>query len=194
VDVSDDPTLFTVESLQRYDAIVFSNTNNEAFTSDAQRRAFQAYVRGGGGFVGIHSASGSERSWPWYFRLLGGTFVRHPPQQDFTVDVVDRAHPSTGFLPARWEIANDECYYLTALSPGIRVLLAADLTTVEDEMRDEYPGRIFGDAFPIAWYQEFDGGRQWYTALGHRPEEYQDPVFMRHILGGIRWVIAGESR
>jgi len=194
VDVSDDPTGFTSDNLGQYDAVIFSNTNNEAFTSDEQRRALQTYVRAGGGFVGIHSASGSERDWPWYFRLLGGTFVRHPPQQDFTVDVVDRSHPSTGFLPDRWTITSDECYFLQSLNPGIRVLLAADLTTVTDPDRSTFPGDLFGDAFPLAWYQEFDGGRQWYTALGHRADQYEDPLFTRHILGGIRWVITGGPR
>jgi type 1 glutamine amidotransferase len=194
LDVSDDPTVFTSDNLRRYDAVIFSNTNNEAFTSDEQRRALQTYVRAGGGFVGVHSASGSERNWPWYFQLLGGTFVRHPPQQDFTVDVVDRSHPSTGFLPDRWTITSDECYFLQSLNPGIRVLLAADLTTVTDPDRAGFPGEVFGDAFPLAWYQEFDGGRQWYTALGHRAEQYEDPVFTRHILGGIRWVVTGGPR
>jgi type 1 glutamine amidotransferase len=194
IDVTDDPEVFTADGLQRYDALVFSNTNNEAFTTDTQRRALQAYIRRGGGFVGIHSASGSERNWPWYFGLVGGTFVRHPAQQDFTVDVVDRSHPSTSFLPDRWEIADDECYYLRFLNPHIRVLLAADLTTVTDPDRAEFPGAVFGDAFPLAWYQEFDGGREWYTALGHRPEQYEDPMLQRHILGGIRWVVAGGRR
>ncbi|UCG86923.1 MAG: ThuA domain-containing protein [Gemmatimonadota bacterium] len=194
VDVSNDPELFTVNSLRQYDALIFSNTNNEAFTSDEQRLAFQTYIRGGGGFMGIHSASGSERSWPWYFQLLGGTFVRHPPQQDFTVEVMDRSHPSTSFLPDRWDIENDECYYLNKLNPDLKVLLAADLTTVTDEEREGFPGEIFGNSFPLAWYHEFDGGRQWYTALGHRPEQYQDPMFVRHILGGISWVVTGISR
>ena len=194
VDVSDDPAVFTLANLRRYDALVFANSNNEAFTSDDQRLALQAYVREGGGFVGIHSASGSERNWPWYFKLLGGTFVRHAPQQDFTVDVVDRSHPSTGFLPDRWKIENDECYYLIALNPGLRILLSADLTTVADSGRAEFPGEIFGDSYPLAWYQEFGGGRQWYTALGHRPEQYQDPRLVRHILGGIRWVVTGGPR
>jgi type 1 glutamine amidotransferase len=191
VDVSDDPAVFTIEHLRQYDALVFSNTNNEAFTSDAQRLALQTYIRNGGGFVGIHSASGSERNWPWFFQLVGGTFYRHAPQQDFTVTTVDRAHPSTAFLPARWAIQSDECYYLIGLNPGIRVLLAVDLSTVTDSARAEFPGEIFGDTYPLAWYQEFDGGREWYTALGHRPEEYQDPLFVRHILGGIRWVVTG---
>jgi type 1 glutamine amidotransferase len=191
--VSDDPAQFTDENLQQYDALVFSNTNNEAFDTDAQRRALESYIHRGGGFVAIHSASGSERKWPWFSKLLGGNFERHAPRQDFTVEVVDRTHPSTAFLPDTWQIEDDECYYLKELNPRIRVLLAADMETVSDNGKDEFPGMLFGDRFPLAWYQEFDGGRQWYTSLGHRPEHYEDPRFMRHILGGIQWVVNGVS-
>jgi len=161
--------------------------------NDAQREALQSYIRSGGGFVGIHSVSGSERDWPWFSRLVGGNFERHAPRQDFTVEVIERSHASTAFLPDKWQIVDDECYYLKELSPGIRVLLAADLSTVEDPEKEQFPGKLFGDRFPVAWYQEFDGGRQWYTSLGHRREHYEDPTFMRHILGGIQWVIAGDS-
>ena len=190
---SDDPAQFTEENLKQYDALIFSNTNNEAFANDAQRRALQAYIRSGGGFVGIHSASGSERDWPWFSRLLGGNFVRHAPRQDFTAVVVDRAHPSTAFLPDTWAIEDDECYYLKELSPNLRAVLAADLATVSDPRMEEFPGDLFGDRFPLAWYQTFDGGRQWYTSLGHRPEHYEDARFLRHILGGIQWAVGGVS-
>lgn len=188
VEASDDPSLFTEENLKQYDALIFSNTNNEVFDNDNQREALQAYIRQGGGFLGIHSASGSERDWPWFSKLLGGNFERHAPQQDFTVEVIDSGHPSTSFLPERWNITDDECYYLKELNPGIKTVLAADLTTVTDEEMDEFPGTNFGDSFPVSWYQEFDGGRQWYTSLGHRSEQYSDPLFLRHILGGLQWV------
>lgn len=191
VEVSDDPAHFTDENLAQYDALIFSNTNNDIFDTAAQRQALQTYVRNGGGIVGIHSASGSERKWSWFSSLLGGNFERHAPRQDFSVRVIDRSHPSTAFLPDTWEIEDDECYFLDELNPGIRVLLAADLTSVSDRQKSEFPGHLFGDSYPIAWYQEFDGGRQWYTSLGHRPEHYEDPAFMKHILGGIQWVVNG---
>jgi len=193
VDESDDPAVFTDENLKQYDALIFSNTNNETFHTDGQRQALKTYIRNGGGFVGIHSTSGSERDWPWFSKLVGGNFERHAPRQDFYVDIVDRAHPSSSFLPDRWLIKDDESYYLKELNPGIKVVLAVDLTTVEDDERSVYPGKMFGDSFPVAWYQEFDGGRQWYTTLGHRAEQYSDPIFMRHILGGIQWTINGIS-
>lgn len=190
---SDNPNDFTIENLSTYDALVFSNTNNTIFDSEEQRDAFKTYINNGGGFVGIHSASGSERNWPWFSKLLGGNFERHAPQQDFTVSIVDRSHPSTTYLPNTWEIIDDESYYLDELNPGIRILVASNLKSVSDKETNTFPGNIFGNQFPVSWYQEFDGGRQWYTSLGHRPEHYNDPLFMRHILGGIQWAINGQG-
>ncbi len=89
VDASDDPGVFTDANLRQYAALVFSNSNNQAFSDDAQRDAFKHYIEAGGGFVGIHSASGSERDWPYFWSVLGGKFVAHPHQQPFTVRVVD---------------------------------------------------------------------------------------------------------
>ena len=189
VTASEDPATFTPEKLKAFDVLIFSNTNNDIFTTPAQEEAFQQYMQSGGRFVGIHSACGSERDWPWFWRNLGGKFVRHPPRQDFDVKVMDKKNPSTDFLPDPWKIKDDECYYIDNLNPDIHVLLAADLTTVEDEKKDEFPGRVFGDLFPTSWCHTTDGGRQWYTSLGHRSEHYSDPMFMRHILGGIEWVL-----
>ncbi|NND04976.1 MAG: hypothetical protein HKN87_01230 [Saprospiraceae bacterium] len=188
VDATEDAGVFTPANLARYDALIFSNTNNKIFDTEGQRTALQSYIRKGGGFVGIHIASGSERDWPWYWKMIGGTFFRHPKKQVFSVDVVDKAHPSTYFLPERWE-TKDECYFHKHYNPTAHVLLTADLATVEDDKKEDYPGDTFGNALPIAWCNTFDGGRQWFTALGHDAERYEDPQFMRHILGGIQWVI-----
>ncbi|HOK95740.1 MAG TPA: ThuA domain-containing protein, partial [Anaerohalosphaeraceae bacterium] len=79
------------------------------------------------------------------------------------------------------------------LNPGIHILLAVDLRTIKDDQKDSYPGRVFGDYFPLAWCQEFDGGRQWYTALGHKIEHYSDEHFVRHLTGGIRWAMQKQT-
>lgn len=192
VEVSEDPAGFTDANLKRFRVLVFNNTNNEGFTDDEQRAALQRYIRGGGGFVGIHSATGSERQWPWFHAMIGGKFRRHPPLQPFTIRVLDRQHPSTAFLGETWEW-EDECYFVDHINPAIRVLLAADLTTLKDAQRNTYPDRIFGDLFPLAWYQYFEGGRQWYTALGHKAEHYRDPRFRRHLLAGILWAMGEET-
>jgi type 1 glutamine amidotransferase len=83
----------------------------------------------------------------------------------------------------------DECYYSFQLNPDIHVLLSADMTTVEDEGKMDYPGETFGTQFPLCWCHQFEGGRQWYTALGHDPEFYKDPLFVEHLRGGLLWVL-----
>lgn len=187
-EVSDQPEVFTSENLERFDGIVFSNSNNEGFDTQQQKKAFQDFIRSGGGFVAVHSANATEREWPWYWAMVGGKFIRHAPHQSFDVVVTDPDHPSTSHLPARWSI-EDECYYSYQLNPDIHVLLSADMTTVEDDGKAEYPGETFGQQFPLCWYHEFEGGRQWYTALGHDPWFYQDPLFVQHLKGGLLWVL-----
>ena len=187
-DVADQPEVFTPENLDRYDGIVFSNSNNEGFDTEQQKMAFQDFIRNGGGFVAVHSANATEREWPWYWALVGGKFIRHAPHQSFDVLVTDPDHLSTSHLPARWTI-EDECYYSYQLNPDIHVLLSADMTTVEDKGKAEYPGETFGKQFPLCWSHRFEGGRQWYTALGHDPGFYEDSLFVQHLRGGLLWVL-----
>jgi uncharacterized protein len=186
---TDDPAHFTEQNLKQYSALIFSNTNNKTFDTDEQKLALQRYIKAGGSFVGVHIASGSERDWPWFSKMVGGRFKRHPKRQDFDVRVLDKNHLSTNFLPDPYRREMDECYYLDNLNPDMHVLLAADLTTVEDEKMQEYPANTFGKYFPLAWCHDFDGGHQWYSALGHSIEHYDDPVFQMHLLGGILWAI-----
>ena len=185
---SDDPSIFGDQFSRQFDAVIFSNTNNEAFENEQQKLVFKSFIQNGGGFIGIHSACGSERQWPWFWAMAGGKFVRHPPYQPFVIKVIDKNHPSTDFLKDQFEWT-DECYYMNYLNPDIHVLLVADLTTIEDPEIEIYPGNTFGDLFPLAWYHEFDGGREFFTALGHDEKHYEDEDFIRHLSGGIRWVL-----
>ena len=185
---TDDPSVFTSEQLSKFSCVIFANSNNEAFYAESQRQAFVDYIHHGGGFVGIHSASGSERQWPWFWAMIGGKFVRHPKLQPFTIKVIDKSHPATRFLGDTWSW-EDECYFTNQLNPDIHVLLAVDLSTVDDEKKVEYPGSTFGNYFPLAWCHEFEGGRQFYTSLGHKDAYYQDEKFLAHLLGGIKWAL-----
>ena len=132
VDASDDPGVFTDANLRQYAALVFSNSNNQAFSDDAQRDAFKHYIEAGGGFVGLHSASGSERDWPYFWSVLGGKFVAHPHQQPFTVRVVDPDFAAAKGLPAQFTWT-DECYFLDHLNPGIHPVLVTDRTKLSTE-------------------------------------------------------------
>ena len=188
IDASDDPTLFTFENLKKYKAIIFSNSNNEAFTADSQREAFQKFVRSGGGVVGIHIATGSERQWPYFWSVMGGRFIRHPVLQKFTVIVKDTKHPATAGLPATFEW-EDECYLFDKTNPDVKVLLAADPAKLKDPKKDTQPGSLRDGQYPLSWYNTFDGGRQYYISLGHKKEHYAEPLLRQQILGGILWAI-----
>ncbi|RPJ56707.1 MAG: hypothetical protein EHM23_22775 [Acidobacteria bacterium] len=189
IDLSDQPSVFTDENLANYQAVVFCNSNGEAFENDEQRAVFVRYIRHGGGFVGIHAASACEPDWQWFRALIGATFDFHPPLQPFTIRVLDKNHPSTDFFEEdtwQWE---DEFYFLKHRNEKVRVLLAGDLKSLRNP--GDYTGRITSqpDPCPLAWSHEFEGGRSWYTALGHSREHYQDRVYLKHLLGGILWAI-----
>ena len=188
VDSSDDPKLFTPDNLKQYKVIVFSNSNNEAFENDAQRDAFRKFIQAGGGLVGIHSAAGSERAWPYFWSVMGGKFIRHPKLQKFTVTVKDRTHPATAGLPATFEW-EDECYLFEHMNPDVKVLLTTDPAKLEDPKRAEQPGELRGGMYPLSWYNTFDGGREYYIGLGHKKEHYANPLFRQQILGGILWAM-----
>ncbi len=188
VDASDDPKVFTPENLKQYKAIVFSNSNNEGFDSDAQREAFKKYVQAGGGVVGIHIATGTERQWPYFAAVMGGRFVRHPKLQRFTVTVKDRTHPATKGLPPTFEW-EDECYVFDRINPSIKVLLTTDPSKIDDPKRTETHAE-----YPLSSYNTYDGGRQYYIALGHKKEHYAEPLFTQQLLGGILWAMGEKAK
>ncbi|MEP6730933.1 MAG: ThuA domain-containing protein [bacterium] len=189
VDVSDDPTTFTDANLRQYAALVFANSNNEAFATEAQKEAFRHYIQSGGGFVGVHSSSGSQRDWPYFWSVLGGKFAAHPKIQPFTVRVVDSAHTVTKDMPAQFEWT-DECYFVDNLNPGIHPVLVTDRATLTGTESMKIDVARFPNPLPLAWWQKFDGGREFYIALGHKKEDYENPILYRLIENGIVWAMA----
>ena len=179
VDATEDAAQFTAANLSRYKAVVFLSTTGDVL-GNAQQAAFMAYIRGGGGFVGIHAAADTEYSWPWYGDLMGAYFARHPAPARARIRVEDRDHASTRSLPDPW-IRTDEWYDFqrNPRSHSVTVLLTLD--------ESSYPGGQMGSDHPIAWYHDFDGGRSWYTAGGHTDESFSEPEFLQHLLGGIRY-------
>jgi type 1 glutamine amidotransferase len=178
VSATEDARAFTPRRLRRYDAVVFLSTSGDVL-APRQQRAFRSFIRHGGGWVGIHSAADTEYEWPFYGGLLGAYFQSHPAIQPATIDVADRSHPSTRPLPARW-MRTDEWYDFRSNPRGaVRVLATLDEST--------YSGGTMGADHPVAWCHRFKGGRSWYTAGGHTIETYSEPLFLRHLLGGILW-------
>ena len=188
VDSSADPKVFTGDNLKQYKVLVFSSSNNEAFENDAQREVFKRFIQAGGGYVGLHSATGSERAWPYYQAVAGGKFDRHPKLQPFTVTVKNSKSPVTRGLPATFEW-EDECYYHVNINPDIHVLLTADPAKLVDPGKPRFPG----ESIPLAWYHNYDGGREIYIALGHKKEHYSNPILRNLITGAILWA-ANEAK
>src|ERR1700686_2109946 len=179
IDFTEDATVFTAANLSRYNAVVFLMTTGHILDA-SQQAAFEQYIQHGGGYAGVHSASDTEYNWLWYGQLVGAYFDRvhgHSGIVQATVHVVDHTHPSTSALPAVW-IRTDEWYnFATNPSNSVHVLLTVDEKT--------YKGGVMGANHPIAWYHAFDGGRSWYTAMGHTSASYQEPLFLAHLWGGI---------
>ena len=197
VDVSDNPSVYTEQNLKQYTMVVFTSTNNDVFDTDEQRLAFRKYIQAGGGFVGVHSVTGTERKWTWFKQMLGGTFAWHAKNQKFKVEVIDPSHPTMKGLPLVWERSfGDECYFSKELYPGIKVTMAHDLNSLDSRDPDKIAqfSAPFKDLYPAVWYQKFDGGNIWITTLGHNKEYYQEPVFMRHILQGIKYIASQAKK
>ncbi|PFG40131.1 uncharacterized protein DUF1349 [Georgenia soli] len=179
VEHTEDPTSFTTENLQDFDVVVWLSTTGDVLNAD-QQAAFEQYIQNGGGYAGIHAASDTEYGWEWYGDLVGAYFSGHPQNQDATVVVEDPAHPSTAHLEARWD-RYDEWYSFRDNPRGDVHVLAS----LDEESYD--PGsHAMGEDHPIAWCQEFDGGRAWYTGGGHTSESFAEPAFLEHLLGGLQ--------
>lgn len=192
VDTSADPAVMKETNLQQYTLLIFPSTNNDVFDTDEQRVAFRRYIEAGGGFVGLHSVTGTERNWRWFKMMLGGTFSWHAHFQKFTTRVIDSRHPSMQGLPPVWE-KGDECYFEKELYPGPKVLMVHDLRTIDTTNDKEKQVFLknkgnYGDFYPAVWEYAFDGGHTWVTTLGHDKKDYSDPVYLKHLMGGIRFI------
>lgn len=180
MDVTEDASAFKDANLRRYRAVVFLLTTGDVL-GPGEQAAFERFVRNGGGFAGVHSASDTEHDWPWYGRLVGAYFRTHPAIQSGVVRVEDSRHPSTRGLPSRWTRTDE--WYSFASNPRGSVRVLANL----DESSYDPGAGAMGRDHPIAWAHEFERGRAWYTAGGHTDQSYAEPLFRRHLLGGIRY-------
>lgn len=179
---TEDSERFNDEYLSNFDAVIFLNTTQTLFNEE-QRNAFKSYIQNGGGFVGIHSASDTEYDWPWYGQLVGAYFANHPGNpnvRNAVVDLVNADHLSTENLPEHWE-REDEWYNFREVPTHTNILLRLDT--------DSYEGSDHSGNHPISWYHEYDGGRAFYTGLGHTSESFTEDLYLDHLLGGINYAM-----
>lgn len=181
-DATDESEWFTKARLEEYGAVMFINTSGDVF-NESQQNAFRDYIRSGRGFVGVHGASTTEYDWEWFGKMIGGYFAGHPEPQQATLIIHDTTHVSTRRLPKIWKHF-DEWYNFRWVDQKFNLLLSVDEAT--------YTGGRHKDHHPISWYKSFDGGRVFYTALGHTEECYSDEHFLNHVLGGVFYAL-GKS-
>jgi type 1 glutamine amidotransferase len=179
VDATEDSTWFRPDILHKYTALVFLSPTGKVF-GPAEESALQDYIHHGGGYVGIHAAADCEYNFAWYGQLVGAYFKHHPKQQRAKLIIVDKNNPATASLPNPWERL-DEWYDFRDISPAIHELIRID--------ESSYTGAETGENHPMSWYHDFEGGRAFYTALGHTDESYSDPLYLGHLLGGIRYAM-----
>ncbi|MDB5260756.1 MAG: ThuA protein [Adhaeribacter sp.] len=183
VDATEDAQVFTPDNLKQYAAVIFLSTTGDVL-NETQQQAFEKYIKAGGGFVGIHAAADTEYEWPWYGELNGAYFGSHPPgQQEALFRVVDPNNISTRHLPREWR-KTDELYNFKWIAQGLNVLLSID--------ENSYKGGKNGAYHPMSWYRNFDGGRTFYTGLGHDEKTFADQLFLTHLLGGIEYAMGAK--
>ena len=193
IDWHEDAAQINDENLAQYDAVMFMLTTGDIL-SDEQKRVMERFVRSGKGFVGVHSASDTEYKWDWYTSMVGRSFHIHPLIQTAELSVINRKFPGMERMPDSF-LWTDEWYEFGAERiDTLNYILTVDESTFDPKADwGEKSGVGMGKFHPIAWYHEYDGGRAFYTALGHLPATYSDPLFMEHIYGGLYWAATGKG-
>lgn len=184
VDTTESADVFTPENLKQYAAVVFLCTTGNVL-NEGQQKAFEDFIHSGGGYVGLHSAADTEYDWPWFGGLNGAYFKSHPRQQEAVFNIVDSTNIATAHLPTVWK-RFDELYNFKWIGTDLHVLITID--------ESSYNGGGNGDDHPMAWYHEYDGGRGFYTALGHDNKSWEDPLYVQHVLGGINYAMGADPQ
>ncbi len=193
IDWQEDAKVFNDEKLKNYQAVIFLLTTGDIL-NDEQQAAMERFIRSGKGFVGIHSASDTEYDWDWYTKMVGRTFHIHPVIQTAELTVTNRKFPGVERMPERF-LWTDEWYEFGAERiKSLNYILAVDEQTYDPKVAwGDKKGEGMGKFHPIAWYHDYDGGRAFYSALGHLPATYSDPLFLEHIYGGLYWAATGKG-
>ena len=189
----EDPNGFTDKYVEQFQVIIFLNTTGDIFDS-AQQKVMERFIQSGKGYVGIHSASDTEYDWDWYTKLVGRMFHIHPAIQTARLNVLDDKFPGLqGF--AGNKLWTDEWYEFSPEKiSGLNYILAVDEATYNPKVQwGEKKGEGMGKLHPVSWYHNYDGGRAFYTALGHLPAIYSDPAFLNHLYAGIFWAATGKK-
>jgi len=189
----ENPAGFTDKYLEQFQVVIFLNTTGDIFDS-AQQKVMERFIESGKGYVGIHSASDTEYDWDWYTKLVGRMFHIHPAVQTAKLRILDNKFPGLqGFADGK--LWTDEWYeFSPEKTSGLNYVLAVDESTYNPKVQwGDKKGEGMGSLHPVSWYHNYDGGRAFYTALGHLPAIYKDEAFLNHVYAGILWAATGKK-
>lgn len=188
----EDASRINDKNLEKFDVIIFLNTTGDILNEE-QQAAMERFIQSGKGFVGIHSAADTEYDWEWYTKLVGRMFHIHPAIQTGQISVLDNNFPGLEGMPEKMWWTEEWYEFGTEKISGLQYLLTVDEKTFDPKADwGDKKGQGMGAFHPLAWYHEYDGGRAFYTALGHQPSKYSDPLFLAHLYGGIYWAAKGK--
>lgn len=187
VECTQDCARIKAAELARFDALMFYTTG-ELPIPDAQRKEFIDWLKSGKAFVGVHCATDTLYQYEPYQAIIGGAFDGHPWHEKVRITCEDTRHPATAHLEKSFEIVDEIYQFRNFERKPLSVLLSLDTSSI-----DVTKGKRADKDYALSWTRKVDKGRLFYTALGHRPEVWQDERFQKHLLGGLDWSIQ-ESR
>ncbi|MEK7684244.1 MAG: ThuA domain-containing protein [Verrucomicrobiota bacterium] len=176
----------SLESLKNYDGVVFANTTGILPVPD--KEGFLNWIKSGKAFIGMHSASdtfhGKDVIDP-FIECLGGEFKGHGAQVGVECLNQDLNHPATKHFGESFCLEKEEIYLFKNYEPRrVHELLILDKHPNEKKTL----GR-----FPVSWCKKYGDGNVFYTSLGHREDVWENELYKKHILGGIKWALGLEK-
>ena len=202
---SEDDSMFEPEKLKEFDAVLMLNTTGEVFRpakmpDDAKAKqkvldrearlkdSLVAFVKGGKGLAGTHSATDTYQSWGAYNDMMGGAFINHPWHTKVPVKNLAPKHPVNEAFDGKGFDITDEIYQFrsdTALGAERKILLALDTT----KMDVTKGGSRKDGQYAVSWVSTYGKGRTFYCSLGHRDEIYYNPTILKHYLAGLQYAL-----
>ena len=188
-------------NLQQYSVVVFSNTSGDAILNATQQANFEAYIAGGGSYLGIHAASDNYRhstangtntgTWDWYAELVGASVQQAPNHVSGTpVYAMSHigSHQSLSNVPDPWVKDEEYYYWQNGYYDSINNVPVLE---VEETVSPGGTVESYDSIRPMSWYRYLaGGGKMYYTALGHQASDYtSDAEFIAHLTDAMHWLL-----
>lgn len=195
IDVTENPK--DINLLDRYDVLIMNNSNElTKLFDEKQRNKIRDWYRAGGGIVALHAALVHQTEWEWFTNLAGCDFNSDSEflEASVVVEPSMKDHPSVRGHGLNFKYQADWTNHTRTVTdlPGFKVLLRVDESTFEPvrEYFQTRGGKAMGSDHPIAWLHENEGGRFFYTELGHDVRSLDTEFGRQHIVEAIKWAAA----